>query len=336
LREVIFTENLEPNRPGVEAAVNTYTIAKRKDGVSDEEVIASLRTSKEVKNIPYHAGLLIGIEINVLELSQRLEAKPYREEAIKKLFYHLHVEHDSEVLDNFVLIKLAEFMKVYGGLEAIAHAKKYYHEIVNSGSKIKLSRAIAGLAVELAKSDNEAERIAAIDQFSNIVKDPFTQPIPKARAHYQLIEILFAQGKHEELLTEVLAYLKYPSAAKEDIRRVEMLLAIAYDRLDRIDNAIGAYNAVWVNSFENLDQSAPAINRITELIWERNQPAKEFVQEGKSDKQVAYETCLKYIRRTERIYKKKRPELTNAGIDAWEEIREKILEYEKDAEVKPL
>jgi len=334
LEEAIFLYNQKPNTPGTDSAIKTYTIAKRKEEISDEEVIATLQKSKYLKNIPYHAGLLLAIELEVLELSQKLSPKDDRAEKIKQLYLNLHVEHDIQLLDNFVLVKVAEFMKENGGIESDTNVKQYYQAVLDSGSKIKRPQAFVGLATEMAKSDKVADREAAVKQFETIINDPFTLAKPKAAAHYQLIEILYAQKNYAELTKQIKAYLKYPSSVKDDIRRVEMLLAVSYDKQNLSDKAIGAYNAVWVNSFENLDQSAPAIDRITDLIWERNNPAKVGLQDGKSDKQLAYETAYKYIRRTKKHYNNIRPKMTEEGIQAWERTREKIRTFEADKEVK--
>lgn len=336
LEEAIFKYNLQPNTAGTDAAIKTYTIAKRKEDVSDEDVIAGLSESKYILNTPYHAGLLTAIELDVLELSQKLSPNEARAEKIGELYLNLHVEHDIQLLDNFVLIKIAEFMKTNGGIESDTNAKSYYQAVLDSGSKIKQPQAFVGLATELAKSDNLEDREDAAKQFQSIINDPFTRAAPKAAAHYQLIEILYDQKNYAELTKQIRAYLKYPSAAKDDIRRVEMLLAISYDKQDLKDKAIGAYNAVWVNSFENLDQSAPAIDRITDLIWERNNPAEEGLQDGKSDKQLAYETSFKFIRRTEKHYENIRSKMTEDGIQAWERTKAKIFTFEADNEVKAL
>ncbi len=336
LEEAIFLHNLKPNTPGTDSAIKTYTIAKRREEVSDEDVINGLKESKHIKNIPYHAGLVEAIELDVLELSQKLSPKEDRAKKIKQLYLNLHVEHDIEMLDNFVLIKIAEFMKENGGIESDTNSRNYYQAVLESGSKIKQPQAFVGLATELAKSDKPEDREAAVKQFKSIIHDPFTRADPKAVAHYQWIEILYSQQKYAELTQQIRAYLKYPSSAKDDIRRVEMLLAISYDKQNLTDKAIGAYNAVWVNSFENLDQSAPAIDRITDLIWQRNNPAKEGLQDGKSDKQLAYETSYKYIRRTEKHYLNIRLKMTEEGIKAWEKTRDKIRTFEADSEVNAL
>jgi len=336
LEEAIFTYNQQPNTPGTDSAIKTYTIAKRKAEVSDEEVIESLRKSKHIQNIPYHAGLIEAIQLEVLELSQKLSPTEERAEKINQIYLNLHVEHDIEMLDNFVLVKIAEFMKTNGGIESDTNVKQYYQAVLDSGSKIKRPQAFVGLATELAKSDKAEDREAAAKQFESIINDPYTLAGPKAAAHYQLIEILYDQQNYPELTKQIRAYLQYPTSAKDDIRRVEMLLAISYDKQNLQDKAIGAYNAVWVNSFENLDQSAPAIDRITDLIWERNNPAKEGIQDGKSDKQLAYETCYKYIKRTEKHYQNIRRRMTDEGIQAWERVKAKILTFEGDSEVKAL
>ena len=332
LEDVLFLHNKQPNTPGVEAALKTYNITKRKAGMKDDDIISGITNHKHLSLSPYHLALILVAELDVLERSQRLSPNDDRAKRIKKLYLALQLDYEPQVIDNFALINIAEYINKQES--SATNAKLYFDAILDSGSKIKLPQAQVGLASELAKSKDPKEVQLAMDRFQVIIDDPYARAKPKAAAHYQLIEILYQQQKFPELSKQCKLYSKYPSAVKNDIRRVEMLLATSYEKQNLTDKAIGAYTAVMVNSFENLDQSAPAVDRLTDLIWNRNNPAKEGLQDGKSDKQVAYEIAYKYNDRTDEHYQNKRNTLTTEGIDSWERISNKINTFKADKEVK--
>ncbi len=332
MQKALFEYNTEPNTAGTEGAMQGYVITLRNANVKDDEVIDGLKTSPFVTDSSYHQALLVVSELDVLERSQRMAPSEERGKRIKALYADLHFNYKIEDLDNFVLIKVAKHLEKNNGFSD--KAKSYYEGVIASGSKIKLPEAQVGLLTLLAKSDDPAEVKLAEDSINGILANPFTAVNAKAAAHYQLLELLYAQENWEDLTKNAITYLKYPTSAKKKVRRAEMLLAMSYDKREMTERAIGSYTAVWVNSMFVLDQSAPAMHRVITLLWERNNPAKPGVQDGKSDRQIAYESAFKYVSRTKKIFNEKGQTLNAEAEQDWRSIREKVDKYGAEPGVK--
>ncbi len=332
LQKAIFEYNRVPNSAGTEGAMQSYLIALRNANVKDDAAIDNLKASPFITDSSYHQALVKVAEIDVLERSERRVPDVKRAALIDSLYKELHLEFKIEDLDNFTLIKVANYLEGNGGFGD--KARLYYQGVIASDSKIKLAAAQVGLLSLLTKSQNPEDIEQAMSEIDTIIKDPFTATNAKAGAHYQLLELLNTQQKWERLTKETIAYLQYPSSVKKQVRRAEMLLATSYDKRDLTDKAIGSYTAVWVNSLFNLDQSALAMNRVVTLLWKRNNPAKIGVQDGKSDRQIAYESAYKYVRKTKKNFDETGQKISKKSEKNWRSIRDKVDTYGSDPGIK--
>jgi hypothetical protein len=72
------------------------------------------------------------------------------------------------------------------------------------------------------------------------------------------------------------------------------------------------------------------------LLWERNNPADQATSGGKSDRQLAYETAYKYIRKTKDHFVQRKASLPASAIQTWEKIKTNATQiYPKDPNVTP-
>ena len=98
-------------------------------------------------------------------------------------------------------------------------------------------------------------------------------------------------------------------------------LAQAYTRQNKVDSAIATNTQIWASSLFSIQHSAPAIHRVCKLLWERNNPSKPGTNEGKSDRQLAYETAYKYIRKTKDHFNNRKLALTKESMATWESVK---------------
>ena len=332
LEKAVFLYNKHPNNAGTEVALKTFIVLLRREGLSDEEIIKQISSNEFLTDSPYHKSLVQAAKLEVLERRQRLKPTPQRAKQIEEIYFDLDRNFKKDQMDNFLLLKLARFMESHPTQRSKAIA--YYQAILKSGKRIKRYEAEAGMLRFLAQSENPKDVAKAVEKIQTVLRSPYANYSAKAEAHYQWLEILYRQHDWKKLTEETLKYLHYPQFAKTKVRRAEMLLALSYDKRNMMEDAIGAYTAVWVNSLMNLNQSAPAMDRLVELLWKRNHPAKKGVQDGKSDRQLAYESAYKYIRRTKQRFKDQHDKLTPEAIDAWHRLRQKVVDYGKDKSIR--
>ena len=97
-----------------------------------------------------------------------------------------------------------------------------------------------------------------------------------------------------------------------------MLLAASHDKAGRADDALTAYQQVWISSMGTIRFSAPAMKRWMEILWKRGRTNK-----GKSDQQFAYEGGNDYLKMTSQAVKK----ANKNEKEMWDEVRQLTEKY---------
>jgi len=264
-----------------------------------------------------------------------LEPKTETQTDIRTLYSDLITQYLPQDLDNFTLLKIAQFLSAQNQTQ---EAKEYYQAILSSSSIIKKIEAELGLAVQLASSENAQYKLDASKQLRDIVDNPFTPPAPRATAHYHILKLLKQNQDWKQIEPNALAYLEYPLEVKDHHLEILQLLALAYDKqgTEKLDLAISTYSHVWSISFSSIPDSAPALNRVCQLLWQRNNPADPAVNQAKSDRQLAYETAYKYIRKTKKLYQLRKDTFPETAIQTWQKIKKDAIQtYLKDPSIKP-
>ena len=320
LVNAIFDKTSKRNTPGTEGALDTYIFTRLYNETSVQDLMLEFQNKSTEANTRQNS-LAIYAQINLLERRQRAKPSDENMAKINALYLDLLGDISPEIMDNFILLKLANHLEAGSNIK---DAKIYYSAILNSGSDIKKKEA----QLELAKLDQGAGDAADLakraEKYRSFIEDPTTSGKAKAEAQYQLLEVLYLQEKWQDLSDGCVTYLKYRSSYKEHSRRVELLYAIAYDKMHFIDLAVSSYRIVLAQAMTQLEYSAVAMDRITTIFWQRNRPADTAEGRQKSDRQLAYENLYKYIKRTQKAFDANKDDLPKEATDLWEELKGKV------------
>ena len=346
LQNNLFLHNNKPNTPGIETSLKTYLYYLRKNKAPLSEVIHIL--TNDIKSTPsaYHQALLTVAKLEIYELQKQriLAAGELDKKALNEIntqidqhYQELIRSYRSQDLDNFSLLKIAQYLTSANDGNNASEATEYFQAIIEHPSSIKQTDAHLGLALQKANSQKPEELTMAKQQLSNILNNPFTPLQAKVTAHYTLIKLLRSEPQPEwnKVESHSITYLKYPIALKNNNLDILETLAQAYTRQNKVDSAIATNTQIWASSLFSIQHSAPAIHRVCELLWERNNPSKPGINEGKSDRQLAYETAYKYIRKTKDHFSKRKPALTKESISTWEKVKALATKtYPQNSEVQ--
>ena len=341
LQENLFLHNNSPNTPGTETALKTYLYYLRKDHRKEdhrsEKILRILTEDVKTSLSAYHQALLIAAKIETLEHAQARNPDSTFKAQINQLYQELVSQYRTADLNNFTLLKTAEHLAKSNKL---TEAASYFQAIIESSSNINKTEARLGLAIQLANSNTltQQEKQSARTQLTDILENPFTPPATRATAHYHIIKLLRRDENWQQIESNALAYLNYPLDVKTHNQEILQMLARSYDNQgpEKIDLAISTYTHIWVKTLFSIQNSAPAIDRVCQLLWDRNNPADSTTNGGKSDRQLAYETAYKYIRKTKDHLAQRKANLPASAIQTWQAIKTKATKtYPKDPDVKP-
>lgn len=332
LEKTLFLHNNTPNIAGVETALKTYLYYQRKDDTPASEIIRILTDDVKTTNSPYHKSLIIVAQLEILERERdfiRVQGSPDltalagAEQQIAQHYQDLISTYRPVDLDNFTLLKIATHLTVTNKGENANQSQEYFKAIIDQPSTIKQTEANLGLALLNANSNKPEKKILAKTQLAEIIDNPFTSTQAKATAHYHLISLLLDESTPNwaDIETQSTTYLKYPQSVKDHNLDVLNTLAHSYDKQSKIDETINIYTQIWATSMFSIQHSAPAIERVCELLWERNNPAVAGINAGKSDRQLAYETAYKYIRKTKDHFNKRKDALPATAKTTWANVK---------------
>ncbi|MGJ8672947.1 tetratricopeptide repeat protein [Rubritalea sp.] len=232
---------------------------------------------------------------------------------------------DSELLPTYVQLQLGGLLLDSKG--APSEAEEYFERA--SVSKVEERKLLArlGVAMSLAQQDVEG-----LNDSLSVLRDLEVRSEGDISLYSQVLLnqmlVLDQLGKWPELEQKAQLYLA-GKKLKKNRNQVHYLLAKSYDRQDLVEDAIGNYTQIFTAATGNLPISAPAVERLTELTWERNKAAEG----GKlSDRQIAYQLASRYLSLIEDSpeWRKQMPEVQIHLL----RIRENMSLWEESGEVE--
>lgn len=105
------------------------------------------------------------------------------------------------------------------------------------------------------------------------------------------IRVLASLGKWEQVEVKSRQYLGSERLKKNRTQAI-YYLARSFDERGAVEEAIANYTQIFTSATGELPVSAPSVQRLTELTWERNMPAKGA---NLSDRQIAYQLAQRYL-----------------------------------------
>ena len=142
------------------------------------------------------------------------------------------------------------------------------------------------------------------------------------KVRFELIEVHAESGDWDILTESSRGYLIDDKIVYQRAR-VSYLLALSYDKRGLVEDAIANYSRVFASFTRLLAVSAPAVDRLCLLTWQRNSPV---TTNEAGDRQVAYQLAHRYLTLIEDYpnWEKSRlsvePYLLNleANVETWE------------------
>jgi tetratricopeptide (TPR) repeat protein len=236
---------------------------------------------------------------------------------IETLFQELQRDFKPKDLSNFILVKVGDFIRKTTQPEA---AEVYYKEVLSRSDQSHMFAAIFGLA-DVYSNGTSAQKTQAIKLLKR-VRDDSDDSGEKEEALYLTASIYADNDDYDAAIAAAKEYLD-----TEGFRRYavpcRMLLAASHDKAGRVDDALTAYQQVWISSMGTIKFSAPAMKRWMEILWSRGGATK-----GKSDRQISYEGGYRYLKMTSQAVKK----ATKAEKEMWDEVSELTNSYEANSD----
>ena len=320
LQTVISGIAKEPGTPGLEESIGSYT----------EEYLEE-KTPKELKDHYYSfPGIdsrdmatrallriaIIGVFEKVIESSDpEKEAAQLRDgkAMIETLFQELQRDFKPKDLSNFILVRVGDFIRKTTQPQA---AEVYYQEALSRSDQSHMFAAIFGLADVYAKGTS-AQKSEAIKLLKR-VSDDSDDSGEREEALYLTASIHADNDAYDAAIATAKEYLETDGFRRYAVP-CRMLLAASHDKAGRVDDALTAYQQVWISSMGTIRFSSPAMKRWMEILWKRGGTTK-----GKSDRQYAYEGGYKYLKMTSQAVKK----ATKKEKEMWDEVYQLTKSYE--------
>ena len=326
MRGVIVRLSSNPENPELEKVINSYTEAYLVEH-SPDELKDHYYTFPGIdqRDAATRALLRIAI-INVYEdVAAENEGKDAAKVSaaqaqIKVLFNELRSDFDTETLSPYILVSLGNFLveKTTAPKQAVPYFKA---ALKRDGHDYKFN-ALFGLAKTLSDGSKADQRQAV--EFLRQVISSSDDRAQKEDALFKIIEVLEKQKAWNDLITEAFKYLKDQKNRKYT-PLVRLALGNAYDQSGRREDAITVLAQVWATNMGYVKVSGPAILRWMELVWDRNSQNEN----GKSDRQLAYDNGFKYVELTEGFQAKLKP----AELKIWNKVRDLVETYGARADV---
>jgi tetratricopeptide (TPR) repeat protein len=277
------------------------------------------------------------IQKAIKEKDENLQGK--YESSVKILFRDLKSEFNPKDLSNFVLLKVADYLREK--TSAPKQSLPYYKELLSRKDKFGEFKARLGIADVMGRSDNVAENKEALKQLAEVHKRSKEDPSTQEKALFRMVEI---NNKIEDWKAcEVSARQYLEEKHSKNTALVSYFFAQSYDKRGAINDALVNYAMVYARYPGFIRISAPSVKRVMEMMWERDLKKGESVGSGDKaikldhdDRQAAYSGIgSKYIASTRRI-RETNQKITDEEKDAWDEVAALVKTYEGSGLVKTL
>ncbi len=331
LQSVISEMARTPDAFGLEEAINSYT-----DAYLQEHTIEELREhyynfpGVRVQDRAARALLRIAVIGAYEDYAERTDDPDDRivaQGTVRALFQELKSDFNPAELTNFILVKLGDYLR--NNTSAPREALAYYNEVLERTDQSYRFEALAGRADILGSSDDPQDQARAVEDFERIFQDSQDRS-QREFALFRIVGIHLDTGNYERVIERARLYLDREQHSFNQYRgRVSLMIAKAFERSDRINDAIARYNRIWTGPYTGeIRVSAPAVKRWMELMWEKNRPASG---DSPSDRQGAYHGGLRYIELTERLKRN----MTSSELADWEAVEALVRQYEAHPSIEP-
>ncbi len=312
---------------GLEEAINSYTRAYLKSN-SEAKLKEHYYNFPGIDSQNREAQALLRIAlITVFEEKGKKADKEKNEKdrrdsdaMIKVLFTDLKNEFRPPQLTNYVLVRLGDYLREMTSTPRLA--LPYYQEVTGREDQSYRFNAHFGIADILGDPKSPApDKAEALKSLEHVAANA-PQRKQKERGLYRIITILANKGDWADVTTRAKEYL-----TKEGYRTyagyVSLLLAQSYDKRSMREDALVSYGQVFGAFTGQIEVSAPAVKRIMEITWARNQA---------DDHQVSYEVGYKYIASTKQLNSQMKPH----EVKLWEEVATLVQDYEDHSSVEKI
>lgn len=303
---------------GLEEAINSYTKAYLKNH-SQKELKEHYYAFPGIdsSNKEAHALLRVALIGVFEEKSKKADKEKNADEArlanamIDVLFKDLNQKFQPAQLTNYVLVRVGDYLREKTGTPR--RALPYYEEVLKREDQSYRFNANFGMADILGASANPAEKLKAVEALEHVVENA-PDAKQKEKGLYRIVTILAEKGDWSDVNTRAKEYLT-TKGYRRYAGYVSLLLAQSYDKQGKSEDAIAAYSKVLGAFAGQIEVSAPAVQRILELVWERNRG---------DDHQQAYEIGYKYVESTKRLL----GQMKDTDKVLWQKVVDLTQEYE--------
>ncbi|MDG1357425.1 MAG: hypothetical protein P8P36_04450 [Akkermansiaceae bacterium] len=167
------------------------------------------------------------------------------------------------------------------------------------------------------------------------------QDVTPEEALFRVIESSAEMGDWAKCETSCRSYLdaKYTKRAAQ----VSYLFAVSFDKRNMNEDALFYYGKVYNRYRGFIVISAPSVQRILEIMWERDMKAGQQVGEGDQvariemdDRKACYQNIgLPYINETRNI-REKNPDITDEEKALWDSVAALVKKHQASLLIKPM
>jgi hypothetical protein len=313
------------------------------------ESLADVLDGKEVQtmiqNMKFHLGIIMAIGALVSPLNaqeQMLERAMLRIEMISRyeeilknaddeqrkqtaesmitvLFRELKTDFAPKDLDNHALVRIGGQLRTKTATPR--DALIYYDEVIGREDKSHRHTALMGRAEVYGLSPMTADIDMAINDYTRVYEESEERAM-RELALFRKIELLMKKLEYAKAAEWARIYLdREQTGFLKHSAKVGLLLAESYDKQNRRDEALCAYEEIWSVHMGNIMISAPAYTRWMELMWERNRPEAGNQQ---ADRQIARMQGAAYIQLTSCF----KDRLSKEELEAWGRVEKLMKAHE--------
>ncbi|MFT5881723.1 MAG: tetratricopeptide (TPR) repeat protein [Crocinitomicaceae bacterium] len=252
--------------------------------------------------------------------------KLYYDATIRGMYAQLSLQANEVKLPGYIDLALGEWYLMDENFPQLARG--HFTEAGSSDLIRQQHLASLGtlksLRVSATESDLQQARIMITGMLERCGEDE--QLLEKVM--YESIEVLSNLQSWDILTDEAKEYLSKNKFAYRR-SRVWYLLAKSYDLRGINEDAMANYSRVFAGFTRVLAVSAPSVERLSEITWQRNRPE---MNGEKADRQIAYQLAHRYLTMVKDYpeWEKKRDGvrqslvIIRANVDAWEASGEVI------------
>lgn len=331
LQDVVIKMAEKDRTPGLELAMDTYIWCLQELGKTFDEVRdftlgmhPPVRFSLVVKDAIARAygrfdtkaeGKKEAVRSTVNDLKRRI------------LMEDMIADYPLEDIAPYVMLNIAHY--ITAETTEPKRALPYYEAVMERGTIREGIEAEYGIAKILQSSGDEGSLARAQelleDVLSRSTEDGLSDDVLS-----QIIEIDAQVGDWEAVTERAKVYMA-DKRYDRNRARVAYLQAFSYDQRGMREDAIAYYGQIYATYLNSLEVSAPAVERLVVLTWERNQNRET---PATADRQVAYQLAHRYISLTEEEYNKRQSSLGDEARKAWQEIGKHVDQWEQSGEIK--